>query len=90
MSQITQETRFEIGEREVLELRRACGQELVCATGELWITAAGSPDDIILRPGERWHVPTNAALVVSAFRRAVLVTRQVLEPCDRGAALAWR
>ncbi len=73
MAKIWQETRYEIGAGEVLELRVAPGQDLFCSSGELWLTVGGSADDVILAPGDGWRASGKADLVVSAFLPGVLV-----------------
>ncbi len=78
MAEILQETRVSVATDEVLEIRLAGGDELSCASGEVWITAEGNLEDIILGPGQNWRVPDNAKLAVSAFRPAVLLLRGVV------------
>lgn len=67
MAQQTQETRYELAKRELLALDQAAGNHLRCVSGEIWITREGSPQDIILQPGESWLVESNTTVVASAF-----------------------
>ncbi len=68
MAKLVQETRGELDKGELLALDGVRGQVLACAAGELWITLDGHREDIILGPGQRWQVPHDAPLVVSALK----------------------
>jgi hypothetical protein len=59
--------RYVLDAARFLRLRRCAGTELVCASGELWITQEGSPDDVVLQPGQRWQVPDGQPVLVGAF-----------------------
>jgi len=87
MAKILQETRFTVAANEVLEMRGAAGEEFSCTSGEIWITAEGKPDDVILGPGDAWRAPDNAKLVVSAFKPAVLLRRK---PDERMRSSRWQ
>lgn len=73
MARISQETRIELAERELLALDRVEGHVLACKSGELWITLDGSQEDIILGPGQSWRVASDAPVVVSALQPSILV-----------------
>ncbi len=74
MARIVQETRIELADRELLALERIEGHVLACRSGELWITLDGSPEDIILGPGQHWRVTSPHPVVVSALKPSLLVT----------------
>lgn len=73
MASIRQETRFELGRRELLALCAPGAHSLACAAGELWITFDGSREDAILRAGDRLEVADGRGIVVSALRPATLL-----------------
>ena len=75
MATITQETRFELAQRELVSIAKARGQTMTCDTGELWITVDGDSRDIILHSGETWRIDSNADLVISAVRASTLSVR---------------
>jgi hypothetical protein len=78
--------RYSLDSGRFLRLRRCAGALLICAAGELWITQEGSPDDVILQPGQRWRVPRGGQVLVSAFGPGLA---QVLVPA-RLQPLWWR
>jgi hypothetical protein len=78
--------RYALDSGRFLRLRRCAGTELICAAGELWITQEGSPDDVILQPGQRWRVPDGQPVLVSAFGPGLA---QVLVPA-RTQPRWWR
>jgi hypothetical protein len=97
MARIVQETRYELADGELLALDRMKGRELVCRSGELWITVDGRPADIILAPGQRWLMEDDATLVVSALKDSLLVVTRTCARAERGRAesllaalLRWR
>lgn len=67
--------RYALDTARFLRLRRCAGTELVCASGELWITQEGSPDDVVLQPGQRWQVPDGQPVLVGAFGAALAQLR---------------
>lgn len=73
MAEITQETRYQLATRELLALEHAEGYLLACTSGEVWITVAGSQEDIILKAGDSWRVEAAGAVVASALQPALLV-----------------
>ena len=85
MANIVQETRIELARNELLALGCVEGRDLVCRSGQLWITVDGMQEDIILGPGERWQVIGNAPVVVSALQASLLVTTDArgCAPCIR-------
>lgn len=52
-------------------LRLPAGSAVFALRGEAWLTQGGSPDDVILAPGDRFNVPSRAPLVVSAMGDSV-------------------
>ncbi|MBI4984180.1 MAG: DUF2917 domain-containing protein [Rhodocyclales bacterium] len=72
MATITQETRFELAQRELVGIAKARGQTLRCDAGELWITVDGDAGDIILRSGEVWQIASNEEIVISALQASRL------------------
>jgi hypothetical protein len=65
-----------LADDQVARLTRAAGTRLESQEGLLWITQDGELDDRILEPGQSWTVPSQADVVVSAFRGdATLVLR---------------
>jgi hypothetical protein len=45
------------------------GSAIVVYRGEVWITQEGMQDDVILGPGERFDVRTDASIVASSTKR---------------------
>lgn len=72
MATITQEARFELSRRELVSVVGARGHTLRCDSGELWITLDGQASDLILLGGETCVIPTDAEVVISAFRASTL------------------
>lgn len=91
MANIRQETRFDLGRRELLALRHPGAHTLHCTAGELWITFDGRREDAILRAGDRLEVADGRGIVVSALRPAtlLLVSRQSPGAClqDKGRGI---
>jgi len=59
---------FRLADDQVARLRRASGTRLEARAGHLWITQDGELDDRVLEAGDSWTVPSDADVVVSAFR----------------------
>ena len=87
MAQNTQELRYELAKRELLALDRAKGHVLACVAGEIWITAYGSTQDVVLKPGQCWRVENAEAVVASALKASVVL---VAHPCEAAPRLAPR
>jgi hypothetical protein len=74
--------RLALARREWVVLSRVHHQTLVCEAGELWVTLDGDGEDHLLRAGERLAVVSNASVIVSATREAVLrVVASAYERC---------
>jgi len=54
-----------------ITLRLRAGSAVFAIRGEAWITQEGTLQDVILRSGDRFDVPTRAPLVISATRGRV-------------------
>ncbi|MBX3600013.1 MAG: DUF2917 domain-containing protein [Rubrivivax sp.] len=68
-----------------LRLRGAAGTTVTGVTGLLWVTRDGSWDDVLLLPDQRFRVPDDVPVLVSAFGPSVA---QVVVPPRR--ATGWR
>lgn len=62
---------------QLIALDDACGLHVKAETGELWVTQAGDPDDIMLEAGESVVIDRPGLTLVSAPGRASSLT---LEP----------
>jgi hypothetical protein len=81
--------RLALARREWVVLSRVRHQTLVCEAGELWVTLDGDGEDHLLRAGERLAVVSNASVIVSATREAVLrVVASTYERCAGGGPVA--
>jgi len=67
---------FVLRENHPLRLTRARGQRLLCTSGCAWITAPGVVEDIYLRPGETWPIPSQGLVLVEAVGSATVVLRR--------------
>ncbi|MBX3634811.1 MAG: DUF2917 domain-containing protein [Rubrivivax sp.] len=54
-----------------LHLRGSAGTTVAAVDGLLWVTRDGSWDDVLLQPGERFRVPDQVPVLVSAFGSSV-------------------
>lgn len=93
MASIRQETRLDLGRRDLLTLCAPGRRTLACTRGEVWITFDGSREDVVLRAGERLDLDGRHGVVLSAVRPARLVL-ETPQPqgiaCRLGpAAAAW-
>lgn len=61
-----------LARRELVVLHRVCEQHLVCEVGEIWVTLDGQGADYVLARGEGLVIASNARVIVSATRPAVL------------------
>ncbi len=61
---------YRLARRELIALEHARGLAIECIEGELWITADGSPGDILLAPGDRLTLDESPRVVISALRPA--------------------
>lgn len=59
-----------LADDQVARLTHAAHTRLQARDGILWVTQDGELDDRILEPGQSWTVPSDADVVVSAFRGA--------------------
>jgi len=62
----------DLGSRQTLPVYSAEGKEIVCISGELWITQEGDTRDIILGPGQTFTVDRPGLTLVHATRDSVL------------------
>ena len=64
----------------------ARNMEVSCATGRLWVTQQGDPNDYILAPGDRLVINRNGRIAVTAMNHARL---HLVKPMKlKGAGLA--
>lgn len=66
---------FVLRENHPLRLTRARGRRLLCTSGCAWITAPGVVEDIYLRPGDTWQIPSRGLVLVEAVGSATVVLR---------------
>jgi hypothetical protein len=64
-----------LARRAFVVLHRVRQQHLVCEAGELWVTLDGQDADYVLARGEGMVIASNARVIVSATRPAVLRMR---------------
>lgn len=83
MARITQETHIELSRRESITLGNLRGHIVECVTGELWLTVDGEGWDVILGPGCRHTVQSDAPAVISALRPSALHLSAVPPPPSR-------
>jgi len=76
MATITQETRFDLAQHELVRIAHARGQALTCDSGEAWITVDGDARDIILQHGETWRFDGDTEVVISAIKESSLSMRR--------------
>jgi hypothetical protein len=58
-----------LARREVLVLSDVeCDLQILCATGVIWITQDGDPEDYILERGERFTVTRPGRVVIQGMR----------------------
>lgn len=69
---------FELGTSRVALFRLKAGCVIRVTQGRLWLTLQGQSDDIWLHTGERWTVPVNGVLWLSAEPRAEFKMAQPL------------
>lgn len=73
MTRIRQETRIELGKRELLSLcTGAPPQILACISGEIWITFDGRQEDVVLGAGERIELDGRRGVVLSGLQASQL------------------
>jgi Protein of unknown function (DUF2917) len=58
--------RWVLSQGELLKLRDACGVEIRCRAGRLWITEQGSPDDVWLTTDEAYTCSWRGLTLVGA------------------------
>lgn len=56
---------LDLGERDLLRVRRAGGLEIRSLKGYLWITQDGDPRDVVLQPGQAYRPDRNACVLVA-------------------------
>jgi hypothetical protein len=61
-----------LARRAFVVLHRVRQQHLVCEVGEIWVTLDGQGADYVLASGEGLVIASNARVIVSATRPAVL------------------
>ena len=61
-----------LARRAFVVLHRVRQQRLVCEVGEIWVTLDGQGADYVLASGEGMVIASNARVIVSATRPAVL------------------
>jgi len=87
----TSEERIQLQEREVLQLRRSCGAQLIAMDGVVWITVVGNIRDIMIQPGEALIVPSDRLVYVSPLFGAVtFAIRRVRSPVTSAVKECWR
>ncbi len=65
-----------LAEREVLDIRDGKGIEVRCLGGNVWITQAGDPGDIVLQGGESFVLDRNGLALVTALLGPAMVGLQ--------------
>jgi hypothetical protein len=78
----------DLGRRQTLPVYGAEGKEIVCISGELWITQEGDTRDIILGPGQAFNVDRPGLVLVHATRDSVLRAPEVGEESFRDYVVA--
>jgi len=68
---------FELSTPAAISLTLQTGSVLRATGGRLWLTLAGHPDDIWLKAGERWTMPSRGTVCLSAEPAAAF---QILHP----------
>jgi len=65
-----------------LRLQRGAGVTVGAVAGMLWVTRDGSPDDVLLNPGQEFYLFDDTPLLISAFKPSVV---RVAAGARRGA-----
>lgn len=69
--------------REMIELAEGDGTSITCMTGSLWVTRFGSPEDVILAPGQSMVLFSKGSTVVQGLGYSTL---KVTRPAARSFA----
>ncbi|HEY3633671.1 MAG TPA: DUF2917 domain-containing protein [Caldimonas sp.] len=73
------ESCFDLRAHQIVRFDDATGAAIVCLRGELWLTQDGSPDDVILGPGERFALDRPGLALVEALKASSLRVAMPLE-----------
>lgn len=57
---------YELRTPQVVTFQLKAQSEIRVASGRLWLTLEGFPEDVWLQPGEAWTLPVNGQLWLSA------------------------
>lgn len=68
----------------LLRLECARGKRIVCTAGILWITVAGNSEDVFLRAGECYDIPTHGLVLVEGLENS-----QLALPVQVGRSASW-
>ena len=61
---------FQLADGQALRIARACGIEIRCVTGTLWLTEAGDGTDHFLLAGQSYRLRGNGLALVEGIGRA--------------------
>ncbi|MGI4849257.1 MAG: DUF2917 domain-containing protein [Janthinobacterium lividum] len=64
-----------INEHRPLRLASACGRQVDCLGGSLWISVAGLAQDFHIRAGQSFTVPSNALVLVGTLDKSAAQAR---------------
>lgn len=73
MATLTQETRIELEQYELVGLTNLERHTIRCESGALWITIDGDTRDMVLPAGKDWAVDSRNTVVVSALQASNLL-----------------
>ena len=70
------DTPVHLDPREVLELQDGKGLEVRCLGGNVWVTQAGDPEDVVLHGGESFVLDRQGLALVTALLGPAMVVVQ--------------